>query len=115
MKARQLGQVAEDLATQHLQALGFTIVARNYRYKRAEIDVIAQKKGLLLFTEVKARSGDQFGHPEYFVTPKQQALIHAAAEEYIMVHNWETAIRFDIVAVSKHNGEMQLRHFEDAF
>ena len=115
MKARHLGQVAEALAAAHLQGLGFTIVARNYRYQRAEIDIIAQKEGLLVFTEVKARSSDQFGHPEAFVTPKQQALIHAAAEAYIMVYNWKSAIRFDIIAASKCNEAVQLTHFEDAF
>ena len=112
---QQLGQAAEDLAAQHLQKQGFTISARNYRYERAEIDIIAQKEKLLVFTEVKARSSDQFGHPETFVTTQQQALIRAAAEEYIIAQHWEYAIRFDIIAVFKHKGQVQLMHFEDAF
>lgn len=115
MRTQQLGQLAEDWAAQHLQKLGFTIVGRNYRYQRAEIDIIAKKQGLLVFTEVKARSNDRFGHPEDFVTPRQQALIHTAAEEYIMAHDWDKAIRFDIIAVFKRHGQVQLMHFEDAF
>ena len=115
MRTQQLGKLAEAWAAQHLQRLGFTIVDRNYRYQRAEIDIIAQKQGLLVFTEVKARSNDRFGHPEDFVTSNQQALIHAAAEEYIMTHDWDTAIRFDIIAVFKRHGRVQLTHFEDAF
>ena len=67
--SQRLGQVAEDVAIRHLQQQEFIILVRNYRYKRAEIDIIAQKDKLLLFVEVKARSGDQFGHPETFVTP----------------------------------------------
>ena len=115
MKTRSLGQAAEDLASNYLQKQGFTIVARNYRYQRAEVDIIAQKKGLLLFLEVKARSSDQFGYPEAFVTPQQKALIHAAAEDYILAQQWEEAIRFDIIAVFNRNGQMKLTHFEDAF
>jgi putative endonuclease len=49
---QQLGQVAEDLAAHHLKKQGFTIKTRNYRYQRAEIDIIAQKNLLLVFVEV---------------------------------------------------------------
>jgi putative endonuclease len=113
---QQLGQAAEDLAAHHLKKQGFTIKARNYRYQRAEIDIIAQKSNLLLFVEVKARSNDQFGHPEAFVTPKQQLLVRAAAEHYIIAQDWNHPIRFDIIAILQHNGnQSQLTHFEDAF
>lgn len=115
MYKQQLGRLAEDWAASHLQKQGFNIVARNYRYQRAEVDIIAQRTNLLLFTEVKARSNSQFGHPEAFVTPKQQALIHTAAEEYIIAHNWSAAIRFDIIAVFRKQDQVQLVHFEDAF
>ena len=113
--SQQLGNKSEDWAAAYLQKIGFSIVARNYRYKRAEIDIIARKSELLLFTEVKARSSDSFGHPEAFVTSKKQVLIHMAAEEYIISQNWNYAIRFDIIAIFNHKGEMQLTHFEDAF
>ena len=112
---QQLGQAAEDLAAHHLQKQGFTIIARNYRYERAEIDIIAHKEGLLLFVEVKARSSDQFGHPEAFVTPQQQALVHAAAEHYIIAQDWNHAIRFDVIAILNSKDQVQLTHFEDAF
>lgn len=114
--ARQnLGKAAEALAAQYLQEQGFTIVARNYRYRRAEIDLIAQKDRLLLFVEVKARSSDKFGYPEAFVSSHQQALLQEGAEEYMMRHNWHEAIRFDIMAVYHQGGQLTLRHFEDAF
>ena len=113
--SQQLGQVAEDLSVRPLQQQGFVISARNYRHTRAEIDIIAQKDRLLLFVEVKARSSNQIGHPETFVTPQQQALVHAAAEHYIVEQDWNYAIRFDIIAVCKSNGQLQLTHFEDAF
>ncbi len=112
---QKLGQVAEDLAAQYLQKQGFTIIARNYRYERAEIDIIAQKEKLLVFTEVKARNSNQFGHPETFVTAKKQALVRAAAEDYIITQNWNHSIRFDIIAILNSNDQVQLTHFEDAF
>lgn len=110
-----LGQAGEDLAATHLKKQHFTILSRNYRYRRAEIDIIAQKHELLVFVEVKARSSDQFGDPETFVTRKQQALVRTAAEHYIITHDWRHAIRFDIIAILKTNDYMQLTHFEDAF
>jgi putative endonuclease len=112
---QQLGQAAEDWATTYLKNQNFAIIARNYRYQRAEIDIIAQKDLLLVFVEVKARSNDQFGDPETFVTCKKQALVRTAAEHYIIVHDWNHAIRFDIIAVLKTNSHIQLAHFEDAF
>ena len=112
---QRLGQAAEDLAAQHLQQQGFAIVARNYRYQRAEVDLIAQKDQLLVFVEVKARRSDQFGHPEEFVSPQQQARLQEAAEHYMIVQDWNHAIRFDVIAVSSKNDQLEIAHFEDAF
>jgi len=111
----QLGKDAEHLAASYLQRKGFSIVARNYRYKRAEIDIIAQKGACLLFIEVKARTSNRFGYPEEFVFPAKQALLREAAENYIIAHDWNQAIRFDIIAVLQRNGKAQIMHFEDAF
>jgi len=112
---QQLGQTAEDLAIKHLKKQGFSIIARNYRYQRAEIDIVATKHQLLVFVEVKARSSNQFGDPETFVNSKKQALVHAAAEHYIIAQDWNYAIRFDIIALSRHSNHWELIHFEDAF
>ncbi len=111
-----MGKAAEELAAQHLQNQGFVIIARNYRYKRAEIDIIAQKGGLLLFVEVKARSSNYFGYPEEFVSPQQQDLLREAAEHYILEQDWNYPIRFDVIAVlKKYKQEVEVSHFEDAF
>ena len=112
---KQLGHAAEESSARYLKKSGFVIMARNYRYQRAEVDIIAQKKRLLVFVEVKARSNDQFGDPETFVSPKQQALVRTAAEYYIVTHEWDHAVRFDIIAILKANKQLQLTHFEDAF
>ena len=113
--AQKVGRQAEDIAVRFLKKQGFVIKERNYRYQRAEIDIIARKRRLLLFVEVKARSNDQFGTPETCVSSRQKTLVRVAAAQYILKHDWRHAIRFDIIALLKHNDEMQLTHFEDAF
>ncbi|MCG8340011.1 MAG: YraN family protein [Cytophagales bacterium] len=113
--SHRLGEEAERRAVRYLQERGFTLVVCNYRYKKAEIDIIAKERDLLLFVEVKARSSERFGHPEEFVTPLKKQLLLTAAENYIMTHNWTKSIRFDIIAVLKKQGEIQIDHFEDAF
>ena len=114
--AQRMGQKAENSAVHFLRNKGFAIKARNYRYQRAEIDIVAKKRRLLVFVEVKARSNDQFGEPETFVSARQQTLVRAAATYYILSHEWRHAIRFDIIALrQQHDGQLQLTHFEDAF
>ncbi|RYU78923.1 YraN family protein [Hymenobacter persicinus] len=113
--AHLLGQAGEAAAA-HLQAQGFTIVERNYRFRRAEVDLIARLgDALLVFVEVKARSSARFGHPEEFVTERKRALFRLAAEQYQEEVNWAGDIRFDILALQQVAGGFRLEHFEDAF
>lgn len=109
---RYKGLLAENKACQFLESLGFEIIERNYRFKRAEIDIIALKNQLLLFVEVKFRKGNSFGHPEEFVTENQQRLIIEAADDYISKIKWVGNIRFDIMAT---DSRLKIEHFEDAF
>ena len=111
----QWGRGAEDLAASYLQQKGFNILVRNYRYQKAEIDIIAQRAHCLAFVEVKARKSSSYGYPETFVSPAKQALIREAAENYIIERDWTQAMQFDIIAVLQHNGNVQITHFEDAF
>lgn len=108
------GQKGEDLAAQFLEKKGYQIRERNFRYKRAEIDMIAQRDNILVFVEVKARSSTTFGYPEDFVDKKKAALIISAADYYINDNNWEGMIRFDIISIMLHP-QVTIHHFEDAF
>ena len=68
------GQLGEDLAASYLAAHGYTIVARNFRTRYGEIDIIACKDGFVAFVEVKLRKNARFGLPREAVThAKQQA------------------------------------------
>lgn len=85
----------------------------NYRFGRAEIDLIFLKdEKVLVFVEVKKRRANDYGEPESFVSDQQKERIRAAAEDYIYAINWKKEIRFDIMAISD-NGDVEV--FQDAF
>jgi putative endonuclease len=107
------GNKGEDMATAHLESVGFEVIERNYRYRQSEIDIIALKdNSLLVFVEVKLRTRGEFGTGETFVSANQERKIIEAAEEYTFAINWQKNIRFDIITV---DGEGKLEWFEDAF
>jgi putative endonuclease len=107
------GSKGENLAAEFLIRKGFEILARNYRFKRAEIDLIIKRENWLVFVEVKTRTSNAFGEPEDFVDDYKANLIFEAAEEFIFSNNWQGHIRFDIVSVKMGN-EPEIVHFEDA-
>src|SRR5687768_14780046 len=93
------GNLGEDIAAEFLKKKGFEIVTRNYRFKKAEIDIIVKKENWLLFIEVKTRSSNAFGEPEEFVDEFKAHRIFEAAEEYIFSTDWKGHIRFDVISV----------------
>lgn len=109
------GNEGETLAASFLEAKGFQIVEKNYRYKRSEIDLIVTKENWLIFIEVKMRSSMAFGFPEEFVDEKKIEKILEGAEHYIFDKNWNGNVRYDIISVSMKDGKPTVTHFEDAF
>lgn len=109
----ETGAVGENLAAKFFTEKGFTVVARNFRFRKAEIDLIVQRENWLVFVEVKTRSSEAWGYPESFVGDLQRRLIYSAAEEFIFRNDWQGHIRFDIVAV-KPGVPPEIVHFEDA-
>lgn len=107
------GNRGENLAADYLEKKGFEIVARNYRFKRCEIDLIARRDNWTIFVEVKTRSSLSYGQPEEFVSGQQVRRIFEAAEEFIFSTDWQGHIRFDIVSV-KLGKVPEVVHFEDA-
>jgi len=112
----ELGSQSEFLASEWLQSKGYELVEANYRFKHAEIDLIMKNKGILVFVEVKFRSGTGYGYAEEFVDYKKRQLIIRAADNFIYERDWHKDIRFDIVGVYKDQyGNMAFKHFPDAF
>jgi putative endonuclease len=109
----QVGQEGERLAAEFLVGKGFEIVVKNYRHRRAEIDLIVKRDDWLIFVEVKARSSMNYGHPEDFVGTQKISKLFEAAEEYIYATDWQGHVRFDVISV-KLGTEPVIKHFEDA-
>lgn len=111
----ELGKKGEQLAVDFLIENNYDIVARNYRFEKAEVDIIAQKKNILAIVEVKTRSSTDFGNPQDFVKPKQIKNLVKAVDEYVTVNNLDVEVRFDIIAIVKEKGNFKIEHLENAF
>ncbi len=113
---RKHGQWGEDLAADYLQTHGLTTLERNWRYKKAEIDIIASENDILVFVEVKTRDSTIFGRPEAMVSSRKRRLLIDAAMAYMrsVRHEWE--IRFDIISIIGTPEHLrEIIHFRDAF
>jgi putative endonuclease len=110
------GKWGEEMAVAFLQREGFEVLVRNWRYKRAEIDIVAREEGVLVFVEVKTRAGTFFGRPEEMVDKRKRKLLIDAAMAYMRSIGYEWEIRFDILAVTGEPGKaFEIRLFKDAF
>lgn len=110
------GIVGENIATSFYKRKGYLILERNWKFSRAEIDLICLKDQVLVFCEVKTRNGSFFGNPETFVRKRKKQLIVDAAVNYMIQSAHEGEFRFDIVGILlKSDHEYAIRHFPDAF
>lgn len=109
------GQEAEKSAADYFRSLGYQILERNYRYRKAEVDLIVQKDALLVAVEVKARSSAYFGDPQSFVSKKKIQLLVMAIDAYIQQRNLDVEVRFDIMSYVLERGEWKLEHLPNAF
>jgi len=115
-KNHDVGRKSEDFASSYLSANGYEIIEKNWRFSRAEIDIIAKHNAILVFVEVKSRSSLVFGQPEDSINAKKEHLLIDAANAYMrkIEFNWE--IRFDIISIYwKTPNYPTLNHFKDAF
>ncbi|MFT4665942.1 MAG: putative endonuclease [Polaribacter sp.] len=115
-KHNELGKRGEEIARKFLEDKGHAILEINYRFGRAEIDLISRCDDLLIFTEVKTRSSSFFGPPELAVNDKKVNLIVSAAQSYLYDNDYEDEIRFDVISIIISTAaNIQINHFEDAF
>ena len=115
-KTQKTGKLGEHIASNYLTSLGYQLLEKNWRHRKAEIDLILKDSDNLVFVEVKTRSSDHQGEPASFVSQRQQQLIFTAANAYMecINHSWE--IRFDIIGItlwSEHR--FDLKHYQDVF
>ncbi len=117
MGRNELARAGEEIAARFLSGCGWRIVGRNVRCGRTgEIDIVAERGGVLAFVEVKTRSSDRFGTPGEAVTRRKQQRIRTLARQFLMQTRLTTsAIRFDVVEVRAGGREPLVTHLEGAF
>jgi len=111
----ELGEKGEKFAVEYLLKNGYNILEKNYRYLKAEVDIIAQKGEVLVGVEVKTRSSDYFEDPQDAVKPKKIKLLVSAIDYYVVQRDLDVEVRFDIIAILYQNNKFTLEHLEDAF
>ncbi|KXH83373.1 YraN family protein [Chryseobacterium kwangjuense] len=110
------GKIAEDLAAEFLLKNGYTILVRNFRFQKAEIDIIAEKDNLIIVVEVKARSTDTFMLPQEAVTKAKIKSIVSAANHFMEEFNKNQEVRFDIISLlPDEKKNLIIEHIENAF
>jgi putative endonuclease len=114
---QRLGKIGEQAVAKFLKKYGYKILAQNYRCKLGEIDIIAKDGQVLVFIEVKTRSGTSYGSPAAAVTIRKQRQISKAAQCYLAEHSlFESPARFDVVSVlCDHNNNHHFDHINNAF
>lgn len=112
---RKTGQLAEDIAADFLKNKGYQIIIRNFHNRFGEIDIIALDGSDLVFAEVKAKKGINYGKPEDMINARKLQRIMRMAEIYM---NGETIpCRIDVIAItlSQTNEILTLNHYENVW
>ena len=121
LNTKILGDAGEFYAAEVLKNEGYTILAKNFRAGRAaEVDIIAEYNGVIVFVEVKTRSNDKCGTPAEAVDLRKQKKIITAAMKYLQNNNlFDRACRFDVIEVfaneNKNFKGWSINHIENAF
>ncbi|MEK6152391.1 YraN family protein [Flavobacteriaceae bacterium 3-367] len=114
-KHNEFGKKGEELAVRFLTEKGYLIKCTNYRYLKAEIDIIAEKGDILAVVEVKSRSSTLFEHIAETVTKAKIKRLVMAADYYVLTHDLDREVRFDIITIRKDKGSFEIEHLENAF
>lgn len=113
----RLGQAGEDLAASILRNRGYAILARNWRYRRLELDLICERRGTIVFVEVKTRSAAICGGGAGAITNAKKARLIKAAQAWLSINDmWSRPCRFDVVCLTAGDSETyRMEHYRNAF
>ncbi|HWQ76417.1 MAG TPA: YraN family protein [Syntrophomonas sp.] len=111
-----LGRQGEEIAAAYLSDKGYTILARNYRCRRGELDIVCQKGAVVVFVEVKTRRSSLFGSPEEAITRTKMQHIRTTALAYLAENKPSCReTRFDVVTIMLTGDNPQINHIKAAF
>lgn len=112
----ELGRRGEALAEEFLRARRYTIVARNFRCRAGEIDLVALDGPVIVFVEVRSRRGDRLGTPFESITGRKQAQVARVARHFLAARGWvDRDARFDVVGVRFDAEPPAVEHLRGAF
>ena len=111
----EFGKLGEEKAVAFLIEKGYQVLVRNYRYVKAEVDIIARKNDTLAIVEVRSRSSLFHEHIADTITTKKIKLLISAANQFVEENNLDVEVRFDIISILKKDHQFVLEHIEDAF
>lgn len=114
-KAHDLGKKAEKLAASYLQNSGYTLLAKNYRYLKAEVDLIVQKENTLVAEVVKANTIGFLLSPDQAVSPKKIKLLVEAVDHFVQSRALDVEVRFDLATYVFDGTHWEQNHITDAF
>lgn len=112
---KKTGDWAENFVANYLQNSGYEIWERNWRFRRAEIDIIAFKKAKIYIVEVKYRRFQGFSLNSNLISIKKRRLLVAAANAYLIQNRLDFEVQFDTIFVINRNGILELIHSPFAF
>lgn len=116
MATGPIGARGEDAAADAYRRRGYRVVARNWRCRIGEIDLVVERAGVLVFCEVKSRRGVAFGGGYEAVSRRKQAKIRALAEAFLQAHGSRPdGVRFDVASVAFLRERSSVEVFEEAF
>lgn len=113
---QEFGEIGERIAERWLRGKGWRIMQRRFRNGHRDIDLVAERDGLVAFVEVKARKGIEFGLPVEAVNWRKQRELTRSAHVWIERHGRpDEAYRFDVIGVLLAGSTVRVRHVENAF
>jgi putative endonuclease len=112
----ELGKKGEDLAADWLTRNGYQVLQRNWRHGRYEVDIIAGRKNIIHFVEVKCRQSNAYGQPEESVNRKKIEHILQGAAGWLHHHPGHTRVQYDVLAITlRKNAEPEYFMIEDVY
>ena len=111
MTIQKIAKLGEKLATRHLTNIKYSIIDCNVKYGCGETDIIAEKKNLLVFVEVKTRTNWKFGYPEQAMDYRKKQKFESAINRYIFLKDYQGDWRADLIAIDLRGKKAELRHY----
>lgn len=112
----KLGQTGENVAAAILQQSGYTILERNWRHERLELDLICELQGEIIFVEIKTRKKNAYGGGPGAITKAKINKLSRAAQFWLNAANrWDSPCRFDVICLYGANGVFRMEHYPNAF